>query len=55
LGQIGLDEFKRRCARGVYMLLCSDATDTTRQGLINRIVKLQASDTAELAAAAGEA
>ena len=54
-GQIGLDEFKRRFARGVYMLLCSDATDTTRQGLINRIVKLQASDTAELAAAAGEA
>lgn len=36
-GLISLDEYRRRLARGVYMVLCCDAADTTRRQLVTRI------------------
>ena len=40
-GLISLGEFRRRLSRGVYMVLCSDATESIRQELVARINQLE--------------
>jgi AcrR family transcriptional regulator len=40
-GLITLAEFERRLTRGVYMVLCCDATDSTRHQLADRIMTLE--------------
>ena len=53
-GLISLAEFRRRFARGVFMLLCSDATETARQQLIENINSLHvANETTAVSAAGG--
>ncbi len=45
-GLIPLEEVGRRFTRGVYMVLCADATDTTRRQLIVKLRQLQKTETA---------
>lgn len=40
-GLISASEFRRRYSRGIYMLLCSDATETVRRELVKRINSLE--------------
>ncbi len=44
-GLIPLEELGRRFSRGVYMVLCADASDTTRQQLIKQLKQIENKET----------